>query len=98
MKPLILLGLLILAFVIGIISGAYPAFYLAKLKPVSLINSLNKTKKFNFGIKQLIVVIQFALSTFLIIATIFANRQLNHLQNAPLGFDNENIIMLPTKE
>lgn len=95
LKPLILMGLIILAFVIGIISGAYPAFYLAKLQPVNLMASINKTKNSFFGLKQLIVVIQFAVSSFLIIATIFANRQLNHLQNAPLGFDNKNIIMVP---
>ena len=95
LKPLILFGLILLALIIGVISGAYPAFYLAKLKPVNLMRSSNKAHGPKFGLKQLIVLVQFSLSTFLVIATIFANRQLNFLYNAPLGFDNNHVIMVP---
>ncbi|NOZ45789.1 MAG: FtsX-like permease family protein [Chlorobi bacterium] len=95
LKPIIFTGLLLLALIIGIISGAYPAFYLAKLKPVKLMKSSNKADYPKFGVKQLLVIIQFAVSTFLIIATLFANKQLNFLQNAPLGFNDKNVIMIP---
>ena len=84
-----------LGAVIGSISGIYPAFFLASFQPLEVLIS-SKTKGSKSGIaRKILVVLQFTISISLIIGTIVIRDQLNYMQNADLGFDKENIIILP---
>jgi putative ABC transport system permease protein len=50
-------------------------------------------KRFSF--RQILVVVQFAISIILIVGTIIAYQQLNYLKEARLGFDKEQVIIVP---
>jgi putative ABC transport system permease protein len=43
------------------------------------------------------VVVQFAISIFLIIATVFVYRQLNYISNKKLGFTKEQVLIIPLR-
>jgi len=79
----------------GLMSGVYPALYQAGFNPVSVLKG-NRTVAGGGSIgRKILVVVQFSLSIMLITASMMAFDQLNYLRNANLGFQKENIIILP---
>lgn len=90
------IGIIIgLIFLVGIIAGGYPAVYLSSLKIVESVKGEIKYSYRKISIKNILLVSQFAISIALIISTIFISRQLNFMGQKNLGFDKENIIVLP---
>jgi len=88
-----LFGLTGLILFVGIIAGSYPALYLSSLQPVEILKSKFKIGGANLFSRTL-VVIQFALSSFLIIGTMIMYRQLDYLKEKSLGYDDERIIVI----
>jgi putative ABC transport system permease protein len=89
-----LLGLGALWFFTGIISGLYPAFYLASLKTSNLIKNKLKLNSHSAYFRKGLVLVQYSFSIILIITTIGVFRQLRYLHNANLGFKKNNIVLL----
>src|SRR5665647_1973351 len=84
-------GYLLLFLLTGLLAGFYPALILSGYKPVeTLYNRFNLSSK-NYLQKSL-VVLQFALASFLIIATFTIYRQFNFLTKTDLGYDDSNIV------
>ncbi len=93
-SELLMLALIPIAILIGIMAGAYPAFVLSSFKPIEVLKGkLTKGTKAAW-VRMGLVVFQFSISIFLIIATITVYRQLNHIQNRKLGFDKEQVLVI----
>lgn len=90
----IILLLLLFGFLVGVISGSYPAFVLSSFKPITILknNAIQKSNRFNF--RNILVVVQFAISIFLIAGTMVIYRQLQYLQNKNLGFEKEQVVVV----
>jgi putative ABC transport system permease protein len=93
----IIKGFLILiagVILIGFLAGIYPAWFLTNLAPIqSLRNEIHRGKKGN-TLKEILIVSQFVVSIFLLIAVIAISKQVNFIKNKELGFDKEHIIHL----
>jgi putative ABC transport system permease protein len=87
-------GLIVLGFAIGIFSGSYPAFFLSSCKPVSIFKGNNNHRKGNLWFRNLLVVMQFSISIFLIIGTLTIFRQFRYFQEKKLGFDREQVLVV----
>jgi len=88
-------GFLLFGMVLGIISGLYPAFYLSSFMPQRLLKGTQKRGKSGLWARKILVVSQYIISIVMIIATYSNFRQLNFMLNADLGFNKENILIIP---
>ncbi len=95
-RPWSILGGLVLLFGVGLVSGFYPALYLSNLDTNHLKGSLSSGGGTGLA-RKILVVSQFLISIALIIGTISAYSQLNYLRKANLGFNRDQVILLPTK-
>ncbi len=84
-------GYILLFLFTGLLAGFYPALVLSGYKPVETLYSRFNLASKNYLQKSL-VVLQFALASFLIIATLTAYEQFNFLTKTDLGYDDNNIV------
>ena len=92
--PSILPILIALPFVVGLIAGSYPAFYLSAFKPIEVLKGKLQQGSKRAGLRSMLVIFQFATSIFLIIGTIIIFRQLNFIQTKNLGFNKEQVLII----
>lgn len=75
--------------------GLYPAFMLINKKTNQLLHYGKHSFGVNLVLRKTLMVAQYALSITLIILSIGIQKQVSLLQNRPLGFDKEQLIVLP---
>ncbi|WP_128544355.1 ABC transporter permease [Larkinella soli] len=80
-----------LFFLTGLLAGFYPALVLSGFNPVETLYSRFRFSGKNYLQKSL-VVLQFSLASFLIIATLTVTSQFNYLTSKDLGYDDRNLI------
>jgi putative ABC transport system permease protein len=79
--------------VTGLLSGAYPAFVLAKFRPVEVLKQKVRVGGANW-LTKLLVTVQFIIAAGLIVSTVIIIQQLHHLQSQNPGFNKENIVVI----
>lgn len=77
---------------IGVAAGGYPAFYLSSLEPTRTLKGEKPERLHGVTLRRSLVVLQFTLSTTLIIGALIFYNQLDYVQTTDLGFEAENTI------
>ncbi|GAA5028325.1 ABC transporter permease [Marivirga lumbricoides] len=83
-----------ITIIVGLLSGSYPAVLMSRLKPASILKGAMHTGKGSILLRKVLVSTQFTLSVIMIIATLIAYRQLEYIQDVPLGFENEQMLIV----
>ncbi|MFZ6014604.1 MAG: FtsX-like permease family protein [Bacteroidota bacterium] len=91
--PLICLGIF---FLVGLSSGSFPAIFISRYKAVESIKGKWKSTPLGSGIKQTLIVFQFALSVILLFCTMVIYRQVNFMKDHEIGLNRENVLVIPT--
>lgn len=91
-KPDTILILLAVVIFVGIVGGSYPAFYLSKFNPVSVLKGSLAKGSSNVNLRRTLVVIQFSISMIMLICTWIVYSQLRYLRNVDLGFDKAQVL------
>lgn len=90
----LLIVLLALVVLIGMISGAYPAFYLARYKAIPVLKGTARTGFGEAILRRVLVVTQFSLSIIMIAATLVVYNQLDFMRSKNLGYDQERLAVI----
>ncbi|MGB5990140.1 MAG: FtsX-like permease family protein [Marinifilaceae bacterium] len=92
------LGLLFIfigiAILTGLIAGSYSAIYLSSFKPIKILKGELTQGKKSASFRGVLVILQFAISIFLIVCTLIINKQMNFINNKDIGYKTENFIKL----
>jgi putative ABC transport system permease protein len=91
------ISVIVLTVVTGILSGSYPAAFLSGFRPIRVLKGSFKFSNGSAYFRKGLVVFQFVLSFILISATILVSRQVNYIQEMKLGFDRENLLVIPVE-
>ncbi len=93
--PWLLPGIIGLMIFVGLCTGSYPAFFLSSLRPIHVIKGNLKSGAAHPRIRSLLVIVQFSISIILIIGTSIIFNQLNFIKDKTIGFDKDEIVVLP---
>ena len=84
---------MLMVLIVGLLAGSYPAWFMSRFNPADIMNkrAVKSTTKVSF--RNVLVVLQFAISIILIVGTIFIYQQIDYMKNTDLGFDKEDVVL-----
>ncbi|MEM8556218.1 MAG: ABC transporter permease [Bacteroidota bacterium] len=88
--PAVIGGLTGLGLVTGLLAGWYPAWHLSGFRPTKALWGKASGREAN-RLRRSLVVVQFALSIFMLVGTATVFQQLQHVRTKALGFDKERV-------
>lgn len=92
--PMILLtfGLLVL---ITLLAGGYPSYFVAKFDSIHSLKGEGPTGLGSQWMRKALVVFQLGIASMLLSGSLLIVKQLNYLNDRPLGFQKDHIITIP---
>ena len=91
-------GSIVIALLIGLISGVYPAFYLTSIPLLKALKGSFKNTTGSHILRKALITVQFAISIFVVVCTLLMKDQIDFVRNRELGFDKTNILILPIQD
>lgn len=83
---------LAISILVGLLAGGYPALYMAGIDAKKALKGEFKASVRNIMIRKGLIVFQFLLSTFMIVAVFVFYNQMKLIRSENLGYDKENVI------
>lgn len=88
-------GLLGLLFVVGLLAGAYPALVMSGFSPVTALKNQMGSRPQGGALRKVLVIVQFAIATALVMATLVFYQQWTFMRHHDLGINYDNVLNLP---
>ncbi|MEX2511997.1 MAG: ABC transporter permease [Cyclobacteriaceae bacterium] len=93
--PEYLVGFVGMVILVGLIAGSYPSLFLSGFQPANVLKGTYKIGSIHEKLRSFLVIGQFAISIALIVAVMVVINQLEYMKNKDLGFEKEEIAVLP---
>lgn len=90
--PTIISSFFLIALIAGLLAGSYPALYLSKFNPLSILKGKLNTSVAEALSRKGLVVFQFTMSSVLIVAVIIIYQQVRFIQSTNPGYNKDNIV------
>ena len=94
LEPYFWLIIIVFTVILGLFSGSYPAFFLSRFAPTKVLSGSGSTAVGGGKLRNGLVIFQFAISVFLIVATLVVYGQLQFIQQKDLGYEKEQVLIL----
>ncbi len=88
-----LLAIIGLLVIVGLCAGAYPSYVISNFSPLKALRGHMRQSGKN-GLRSILVMFQFAISVFLVAATIVIYQQLKHMQSQELGVNIDHVLVM----
>ncbi|NOT73899.1 MAG: FtsX-like permease family protein [Cyclobacteriaceae bacterium] len=95
-SPLFWTAMLMIAILLTVLAGFYPAMYLSSFSPKDVLKGKVSGLGGNSSLRKGLVVAQFSVSIILIISTLILYQQLQFIKSKELGFQPEQVIAIGT--
>lgn len=97
-NPTLLLGSVGITLLIGLLSGLYPAAVMPFIPTLTALKGLYRNSKSGLTLRKILIGVQFAISIFVVVCTVFMQQQIDFVRNQGLGFDKENVLIIPIQD
>ena len=94
----LLLSVLGITFFTGLIAGSYPAIYLSRFNPVTMLKGKINTSFGELLTRKGLVLFQFSISVILIVSVLVVYKQMEMIQTKNLGYNKDHIIYFEKSE
>lgn len=84
---------ILMILIVGFLAGSYPAWFMSRFHPAEIMNKKTAKSGSNLSFRNVLVVLQFAISIILIVGTIIIYQQIDYMKNTDLGFDKEDVVL-----
>ena len=87
-----------LVIAVGLAAGSYPAFVLSAFTPAAILRNAVRTGSRRSVSRSVLVVVQCAGAVILTVGTLVVLLQMRYIQNRRMGFDKDQVVILPLKD
>jgi len=85
---------IVLAVLVGLLSGSYPSFVLSSFKPAYALKGKGSASNGTKWLRNVLVIVQFSISIIIIAGTLVIYWQFKYMTNKDLGFDKEQLVVI----
>lgn len=94
----LLSGIFLFTIATGLISGIFPAMFIASLEPQRVLKGIWKQGQGGAKFRKALVGMQIAIAIFLVIGTVVIFEQLQYIHNRPLGYEKDQVVLLTVRD
>lgn len=95
LSPATVAIVLLMIVCISFLAGSYPALVLAAFRPVKVLKGPVGKNSSGAWLRKTLIVFQFGISVFLVIATFIIHQQMRYIQEKKLGYERDHVLVLP---
>ncbi|MFC2115595.1 ABC transporter permease [Bacteroidota bacterium] len=96
-KPEFIALLLLLGVSIGVFAGLYPSVYLSRSRPFWMLKGATHNKSLRIVFRNSLVVVQLAITLFLVFNTILIYKQLQLISETGIGINKDELLVIPMR-
>jgi putative ABC transport system permease protein len=83
------------AVLVGLAAGLYPAVVLSSFRPAATLKGTLTRGRASLVLRTTLVIVQFSISSALVVGTLFMHEQFQFMKSQRLGFDKEQKLVVP---